>query len=406
MNIARFNADFGNSVNNFLIDGYYLEFTTAVVELTKEQADRHFVDSFNDPKELLGNMLISVVIDDEERYFLVGEAAAKRTLSDNHVSRMHNKIKSHIPYVSFLSAVAYYNAIKATDNNAEVEVESMNMMLPIWLLMKAEKFSVAQNEMAARFEKEHKFKVHTPGLERDITINVKKAKCRAESEIARYGIKYALNRTDESNTLKVEKRKSAAQFENVRVNLVDIGGGSTDAVTLGAGLSTPKSRDDFKVIDVQPYLGKLEEFRKEKVLELFPKGLRSLENFIVQNYSKQTYKLVNGNTGESHDLTKLFTAMLNDYASLFVDRVLNSFDTSSDEVMVFVYFGGEAPILDPYIRQNLLNHMSPEAADKNHLFLHDIIEKGNNEIIPVTPRTINLISLEVRSIIDAQKVKA
>ncbi|NEU36507.1 hypothetical protein GN156_38350, partial [bacterium LRH843] len=75
--------------------------------------------------------------------------------------------------------------------------------------------------------------------------------------------------TDNTKAISIEKRKSAAQFENAKVVLVDIGGGSTDAVGLGVGLTTPTSRDSFKVIDIKPYLGNIEEFRTEKFIEQF-----------------------------------------------------------------------------------------------------------------------------------------
>ncbi|MEI2536728.1 hypothetical protein, partial [Acinetobacter baumannii] len=280
----------------------------------------------------------------EEQYFLVGEVAVPKTLSNVHVKRMHDKIKSPIPYVSFLSAVAYYHALKGEKDSNEIEIDYMSMMLPIWLVKRELKFSVAQNKMSDRFLKEHIVTVHTPGMERTLKINVKQAKCRIESEIARHSIKYRMvKKDDNAKAISIEKRKSAAQFENSKVVLIDIGGGSTDAVCLGVGLTTPTSRDSFKVIDINPYLGYIEEFRAEKLLEEF-RSLRSFENFIVKNYSKQTYKLKNENTGIEIDLTDKVTEMLSEYAGLLVPQVLNEFiPASSDEVLKFVYFGGEAP---------------------------------------------------------------
>ncbi|QWG81930.1 MULTISPECIES: ParM/StbA family protein [Bacillus cereus group] len=407
MNISRFNGDFGNSTNNFMVNGYYFELPTNVAPISKQEAETHFVDSITDPKDLLKKMLISTTIDGEEQYFLVGESAVSQTLSNVHVKRMHDKIKSPIPYVSFLSAVAYYHALKGNSESNEIEIDYMSMMLPIWLLKRESKFSIAQNKMADRFLKEHDVKVHTPGMERTLKIHVKQAKCKVESEIARHAIKYRMVKKDEaSKTIAIEKRKSAVVFENSKVVLVDIGGGSSDAVELGVGLTTPTSRNSFKVIDINPFLGHIEEFRVEKLLEQF-KSLRSFENFIVKNYSKKTYKLKNENTGEETDLTEQITSMLNGYAKSLVTQVLNEFiPTSSDDVLKFVYFGGEAPILEPYIKENLLKHMNAEAAKNNHFFLNDIIEQEDNEVFAPTARTINLNALELRSIDETKKVEA
>ncbi|AQY42416.1 hypothetical protein B4918_31200 (plasmid) [Bacillus thuringiensis] len=407
MNISRFNADFGNSNNNFMVNGYYFEMPTNVAPISKQKAETYFVDSISEPKDLLKKMLISTTIDGEEQYFLVGEVAVPKTLSNVHVKRMHDKIKSPIPYVSFLSAVAYYHALKGEKDSNEIEIDYMSMMLPIWLVKRELKFSVAQNKMSDRFLKEHIVTVHTPGMERTLKINVKQAKCRIESEIARHSIKYRMvKKDDNAKAISIEKRKSAAQFENSKVVLIDIGGGSTDAVCLGVGLTTPTSRDSFKVIDINPYLGYIEEFRAEKLLEEF-RSLRSFENFIVKNYSKQTYKLKNENTGIEIDLTDKVTEMLSEYAGLLVPQVLNEFiPASSDEVLKFVYFGGEAPILEPYIKENLLKHMNEEAANNNHFFLDDIIEDKDNEVFAPTARTINLNALELRSIDETKKVEA
>ncbi|PFH81634.1 hypothetical protein COI81_28885 [Bacillus cereus] len=407
MNISRFNGDFGNSTNNFSVNGYYFELPTNVAPISKQEAETHFVDSITDPKELLKKILISTTIDGEEQYFLVGESAIAQSLSNVHVKRMHDKIKSPIPYVSFLSAVAYYHALKGNSESNEVEIEYMSMMLPIWLLKRESKFSIAQNKMTDRFLQDHEVTVHTPGMERTLKIHVKQAKCRIESEIARHAIKYRMvKKEDNAKTIVIEKRKSAALFENSKVVLVDIGGGSSDAVELGVGLTNPTSRNSFQVIDIKPYLGYIEEFRVEKLLEQFS-SLRSFENFIVKNYNKKTYKLKNENTGEEIDLTDKITAMLNGYAKSLVTQVLNAFiPASSDEVLKFVYFGGEAPILEPYIKGNLLQHMSGEAAKNNHFFLNDIIEQEDNEVFPPTARTINLNALEILSIDETKKVEA
>ena len=47
MDIKRQNVDFGNSIFQTLVDGYYYEIPTNVVEITKDQAEGHFPSSVN-----------------------------------------------------------------------------------------------------------------------------------------------------------------------------------------------------------------------------------------------------------------------------------------------------------------------------------------------------------------------
>ena len=64
----------------------------------------------------------------------------------------------------------------------------------------------------------------------------------------------------------------------------------------------------------------------------------------------------------------------------------------------FIYFGGESPILQEYIKKALLNHMNEQFAKNNHLFLNDIIIDDKKEVFKPTSRTINLTALEILSI--------
>ncbi len=45
----------------------------------------------------------------------MGEFAESEVLGNQHIKKLHNKVESHIPYVTFLSAVAYYQAIKENE---------------------------------------------------------------------------------------------------------------------------------------------------------------------------------------------------------------------------------------------------------------------------------------------------
>jgi plasmid segregation protein ParM len=401
MKVERLNADFGNSTNNFLIDSYYFEFPTCVAEISKEKAESHFTNTVDDVEDLLDRLLISTVIEDQERFFMVGKLAEDNPYSNSHVGKMHDKINSDLPYAVFLAAMAYYYKVKNEDgeNVATIEIESKKMMLPIWLLKKEDKFSIGQSKMANRFIGEHKVTLMTSGMETDLTINVTNSKCYIESEIARWAIKYKMAKTVESenSVTKIEKRPEAKKFDNFETVLVDIGGGSTDAVILPKGLNTPVSKDSFQVIQIEPYLGRLEVLLKEKLIEHFS-DLRSLEKFIVANYKSQKYILKNPNTGHKSDLTEPIVEMLREYAKLLVFKVMEPFSSNSKGVLKYIYFGGEAPILAPYIKESVIKHTNEEILENNHFFLNELLEDDHSEIFKPTARTINLAALEILSL--------
>ena len=50
MKITMMNKDFGNSLDMNLIDGFYIETPTNVVEISKDEADSHFVATITNPK--------------------------------------------------------------------------------------------------------------------------------------------------------------------------------------------------------------------------------------------------------------------------------------------------------------------------------------------------------------------
>lgn len=396
MRIQRFNSDFGNSTNNFFVNSYYFEIPTNIVEVSKNKAENFLVEKISNPKELLNKLIISTFIDYEEKFYLVGDIAENNNLSNSHVYDMHDKAESSIPYISFLAAVAYYYSVHAPDeDNLVVDIEYMNMMLPIWILKRAPKFKDAQNKMANRFLGEHSLKILTPGMEKEIKINVLNSKCYIESEISRTSLKYKIVNTDEGSVIK--KRIESIQFDNANVVLIDIGGGSIDAVELNMGLKVPKSRNSFQVIDIESFLGKLEILRKDKLL-LYFRNLRSLEQFIINNYNYHTYIFENLNTGEVEDLTSIITDFLAEYAAVLVTKILNSFQTNSTKTLTFVYFGGESLLLEKFILKALEQHISKEAIERNHYFLDDYLLVEDDEIFSPTPRTLNLNALELKSL--------
>lgn len=372
------NKDSGNSLDMNLIDGYYIEIPTNVVEISKEETESHFVATINNPKDLLSRLLISTTIpgEDRERYFLVGDEAAKHALANNHVNKLHDKITSHIPYVMFLSAVSFYHAIneQRTSDDDTVEIEYFQTMLPIWLLKRTAKFSEAQNAMAERFSGEHQVMIHTPGMERTLKINVENAACRIEGEIARLGIK---------KNFELEDREEARQFDNNDTVLVDIGGGTIDLVLSPAGLKSPKNRDSMQPIDKLAYLSHIEKLRKEKFLEYFS-DLRSFETFIVNNFQKPKMELVDGNTGKRVDLTEKIQSSLKEFANFLILKIQDAMPAPADKVYKYIYFGGVAPILETSIHEVIEEMYGAEIAQANHIFLPD-------------SRKLNLYGLEVKS---------
>ncbi|MCE4051870.1 Alp7A family actin-like protein [Bacillus sp. Au-Bac7] len=399
MKIERDNNDYGNSTSNFLSDSYYYETSTAVAELTQQEAESLFTNPTDSVDDLLDRLLISTIIDDKERFFLIGKLAEGHAKAINVNGHMHDKINSIIPYVTFLAKTAYYYKLKDNEGKLEdtIEIENKKMMLPIWLLKKEDKFSTAQNKMANRFKGEHKVSLLTPGQQVDLTINVEESKCYIESEVARWAIKYKAVNDDDNKTV-IKKRTEVKKFENTETVFVDIGGGSTDAVLLAKGLNAPISKDSFQVINIQPFLGRLEVLMREKLLEHFS-SVKALEKFIVDNYKKQKYILSNPNTGQKVDLTEPITAMLREYAELLVIRVSDTFNTiANNRELKYIYFGGEAPILAPYIREFISNRFSEDILERNHYFLADILEEDGTELFRPTSRTINISALEILSL--------
>lgn len=391
------NSDFGNSTGNFLVDGYYFEMPTNVVEITKEKAEGYFISDVTEATDLLDRLLVSAKIDDVERYFMVGRLAEGSGMSNIHVDEMHDKIKSHVPYAMFLAAVSYNYCVKTEEFKAKdtVEIERLKMMLPIWLLTRESKFSVALKKMASRFEGDHEVKLLTKGMETELTIKVENSDCRIEGEVARWSLKYKMV-NDENHVTQIVPRPEARVFDGFETVLADIGGGSTDAVLLAKGLQPPVSKDSFQVISIAPFLGVLENLRKEKLMEYF-KDLRSLEKFVVDNYKEKKYIYKDTNTGTRTDLTEQIASTLRDYANELAYKVIHTFTKKATTTLKFVYFGGEAPILEPYIKARVAELTSEEIAENNHYFLHDLLETDQDQVFPPVSRTINLASLELLS---------
>jgi len=375
MNVKRMNTDFGNSINMNLIDGYYFELPTNVVELSKEKAEGYFVTSIDSPQELLKNLLVSCTIDNEERYFLVGEVAEDQILGNNHIRKLHNKAESHIPYVLFLASNAYYYTIKnEKEEDNKIEIDYFSTMLPIWLLFKLNKFSEMQQKMAQRFLGTHSVKVHTPGFEKEISIEVKESKCRTESEVARWAIK---------KTFELEDNSDAEQFKDHDVVMVDLGGGSGDLCLLPAGLNAPRSRESMAFIADIPFLGHIEKLRTEKLIEHFD-DVRELENFIVKNIGKTKMERRDGNSGKSVDLAAPIKAALKEWTSIVLSKIEDAFPSPKDKTYKYCYFGGVAPVVQEAIEEIIKEKYGSDILESNHIFLPEA-------------RKLNLYGLEILS---------
>ncbi|MGQ7114826.1 hypothetical protein ACUOFC_55430, partial [Escherichia sp. TWPC-MK] len=66
MKIGRKAADFGNSFNNFTVDGYYFELATNVVKVSKKKAEDLLVERILNPEDLLNIQLIQHMKELEE----------------------------------------------------------------------------------------------------------------------------------------------------------------------------------------------------------------------------------------------------------------------------------------------------------------------------------------------------
>jgi plasmid segregation protein ParM len=375
MDIKRQNVDFGNSIFQTLVDGYYFEIPTNVVEITKEKAEGHFPTTFEDPQSLLQSLLISTTINGEEKFYLVGDSAENQVLGNIHINKLHDKTESEIPYVMFLASVAYYNLLKGNGKeDNRVNIDYFSTMLPIWLLKKTNKFSEMQNKMAGRFKGEHQVKVLTPGLERVVTIHVETSKCRIESEVARWAIKKDFDLQD---------RAEANAFQNNETLIVDLGGGTVDLALLQTGLQAPKSRDSFNCFTDISYLKHIEKLRSEKLLEFFDE-VRSLEEFIINNIDKTKMEQLDGNSGKKVDLTEQIHESLREYTQILLTKIENTFPSPKDKVYKYVYIGGIASILKRFIQETIDTRYGAEIREQNHLFL------------PET-RKLNLFGLEIIS---------
>lgn len=390
MVIQRFNTDFGNSVFMSLINGFYVELVTNVVEIDEEKAEGYFVAPVETAAELYSSLLISTEVDGKTKYYLVGDAAEKETLGNNHIKKKHDKLTSSIPYVTFLSACAYYYELKKAEYNIdedpdelrEITIQYFSTALPTWLLKnRGNKFSDVQKLMADRFSGEHHFKVITPGMDKSFKVNVEKSKCRNEGEVGRWALK---------KTFTLEENPEASQFKNNDTIVVDLGGGTIDCALLPAGLLAPRNRDDLQSIEDIPYLAHLEKLRKEKLVEHFL-TVRELDEFIVDNIGKSKMERKDGHSGKTVDLKEIIDKSLHQYAEVALEKVEDAFPAPKDKEYKYCYCGGVAKVLVEGIEKAIESKYSRDIFERNHIF-------------PANGRKFNLFGLEILSIEETENL--
>ncbi|WCK56817.1 hypothetical protein PP175_14335 [Aneurinibacillus sp. Ricciae_BoGa-3] len=374
--IKRFNKDSGNSVEQFMVNGYYFEIVTNVVELSEKEAQAHFTSRIDEPKDFLKNMLIATVMDGQERFFLVGQAAEEHQLANKHISKLHNKAESEIAYICFLAGAAYYHVLHADSaDQTSVEIDYFSTMLPIWLLKKGEKFSDMQEQMAARFRGEHNVTIMTPGAERTLSIKVAISKCRIEGADARWAIK---------KNFKLEDNELANEFDEFDTLIHDIGGGTCDLALLPTGLKAPKNRAALESLTDISYLKHIETLRTEKLLEFFA-DVRSLEKFIYEHINDSKMELVDGSSGKTTDLTKVIHHSLRSYAKIYTAKVENTFPLPQGKMYKNIYIGGNGTVLKQFIEEVIREKFGEEIQQQYHIF-------------PPDGGKLNLYALEILSL--------
>ena len=389
MQIKRMNADFGNSMYMSLIEGVYYEFSTNVVEVADEtEISRKLSVKAESAKELYDRMAISFPKDNGERaYYLVGNVAEKELKGNSHIDRLHNKVTSPIPMAVFLSSLALHHELmvekgemkeeKTDDGKSVIKIDYFQTMLPLWLLIKEAKFSEQQKAMADRYTGTHEFKLETLGMEKEFVVEIEDSDCRIEGEVARWHLKRDFH---------LAEKPEAAEFSRKKVVVVDIGGGTVDIAILGEGLKSPQKREHFLYSKELPYLAEINRLYNEKLPEYFD-DVRQLEDFIVRNAGKSKMVLRNPITQEQQDLTQPVSETLKKYSSDLMYTVEQKVqDVVKNDPPVFLYIGGVANIIFPFIYEIASAKYGEENADKYH------------KTLPEDARKANLYGLEVLSL--------
>ncbi len=374
MNITRMVTDFGNSISQIIIDGYYFEMPSSIYEITEKEAKGLFAESV-DAENLIQQLVVKIPIDGAERYFKVGEKAKADILGNTHINKLHDKTESlNIPVI-FLTSLAFYHAYKVKDlknNNSNIVIEYFSTMLPTWLVKKANRFSEMLEKMAKRFEGEFEVELLTPNFERSLKIHMKDTTCRVEGETARYALKY---------DLELNKLESANKFDHAITAINDLGGQTQDLSKLRKGLKKPASADDFASFTDQSYLKMLEKLRTTKLMTHF-NDLRSLEAFIYEKVKSKKYNYVDPTTRKETDFTDVIEEHIREFVKVAIQKAITTFTFPSGQTVFFVHFGGVTEVLQDYMKEYLVKELGEEIASEHHIFPPDM-------------RKLNIYGLEI-----------
>jgi plasmid segregation protein ParM len=377
VNIKRFLVDLGNSFTFALVNGdidNIIEIPTVVKKLDEETALGFFAEDV-EAKDLRKSLLLKYNGD----YYLIGDAAEREIGNNKHTLKLHKKSESLISTLMYLASVAVYEAEKGDVSSKEVDIDInyLSTMLPIFELLQTEKFSDITEPFAKRLQQDISFEVVTPGREKQINIKVKESKCYIEGFVSKYALKY---------DLRLEEKEDIIQkFQNHKTVNVDLGGGTIDMVLLREGLGNPVNRSGFRTITRLPYLKNVVNELTKRLAEYFQHdGERALERFIVNHYKEEKYIWENSITGEKVDLTEQVEKMLRKYTNEMMIEVLDTYEAVGEEIYKFNYFGGVAPILRKFIKENITERFSVERFNEYHHIEPD-----------TTARFLNLYGLEV-----------
>ncbi len=374
MNISRMVSDFGNSMNQHLIEGFYLEFPSSVSEISRDEVPSLFSSAVTH-KDLINEMVIRVSFDGVDRYFKVGHKAKKDVLGNTHIFQLHDKTTSDSVIVTWLAAIISYHVHMHPDLDRfaedEATIDYFSTLLPVWLLKRSGKFKDMLDKMAARFSGNFEVELMTPEFERTLFVRVLQAECRIEGETARLALKHDL----ELNML-----DTAERYEDCYTVITDLGGQTQDISRIPPGLSNPSSSDAFASFTDQSYLLELENLRSKKMMQHF-KSIRTLEHFIMDNINQGVFIYTNPTTGEQIDYTEDIESMIKKYVKIAVDKTVQAFSFDPGESVKFVWIGGVTELLKPYI-QAYIQEIYPE-------------EVGGIHIFPENSRKLNLYALEI-----------
>jgi plasmid segregation protein ParM len=354
-------TDFGNSIGQHMIDGHYFEMPSSIKEITEKDFQGMFANNISE-NSLDEHLVIKLLTNKHERYFMVGKRAQTELLGNAHIHTLHDKTQSMTVMVTWLAGLAFYHALKCPEMNQDtVTVEYFGTLLPVWLVKKANSFKDKLAVMSERFQTQITYELITPGFSRELTIKVNYAECRIEGENARHALKQDL----EGNA-----REDAKRYKEAYTVMDDIGGQSQDLVKLQHDLNGAQKADDFVSSTDQSYLAVLEKLRTDKLMDYF-KEVRSLETFILNHIESRSFLFKDPVSHADYDLTRDIEPVLHDFAAVAMQKALQSFSFKQGDLVYYVHIGGVNQVLREYMMEYLIKILGDAIAKKHHIFPED-----------------------------------